>query len=207
MRRTWESVFGYFLLGDCQAMKGLCLDKVVLEIGCLYGKSTLCIAEVAKEVITVDTFKAHDNGVDQMDDYTTLEIFQKNIKGYKNISWIIGRSEDVIPEIDKIFDVVFIDGWHKYEQVVKDIEVCWPKLKDGGVMAFHDYNTYHHEVGRAVKELNLPIEIPGGDIAYIVKPRKKYPFKKPKVKIKEVPEIVETLEEEKEVEEFSSEDT
>lgn len=42
-----------------------------------------------------------------------------------------GMSED-------LFDVIFIDGDHSYEGVKKDYELLWPKLKQGGLMIFHD---------------------------------------------------------------------
>jgi SAM-dependent methyltransferase len=178
MKKQWDEIYGYFTPNDRRAIQLLSTDKVVLEIGCLYGRSTLCIAEVAERVISVDTFKAHDNGVIQMEEFTNLEGFKENIKGYDNIDWVVGRSEEVIPDIDMIFDVVFIDGLHYYDQVLVDVEVCWSKLKMGGAMAFHDFNTYHDDVGRAVKQLSLVIYGPhfGSDVAYIQKPDREFPY-------------------------------
>ena len=52
----------------------------------------------------------------------------------------IGKSEDVHAQFkDEQFDMIFIDGMHDYESVIKDIENYWPKLKIGGHMCFHDY--------------------------------------------------------------------
>lgn len=168
-RKHWSEVFGYFNYGECKVMQALCVGNTVLEIGSFYGKSTLCIAEVAKRVITVDTFKAHDNGVIQMEEFTTFDTFRKNIKGYHNILPLVGRSEDVIPALDIEVDVAFIDGLHEYEQVKKDSEVCFPKLRDGGVMVFHDFACYHNDVGRAVKEIRFEYCVPISNIAFVVK--------------------------------------
>ncbi len=176
MKKKWDEIYGYFTPQDCETIQSLSAGKVVLEIGCLFGRSTLCIAAVAERVISVDTFKSHDNGVIQMEEFTNLKGFKENIVGYDNIDWVVGRSEEVIPDIDMIFDVAFIDGLHYFDQVLVDVEVCWPKLKVDGVMAFHDFNTYHDDVGRAVRQLGLQIVCPRGDVAYIQKPDREFPY-------------------------------
>ncbi len=169
MRKHWSTVFGYFEERDCKVVRDLCAGEVVLEIGSLCGRSTMCIAEVAKKVYTIDTFKSHDNGVDQMDKFTTLSIFAENVKGYDNIVAIAGKSEEIVPALRLEVGVVFIDGWHEYEQVKKDIEVCGPKLKEGGIMIFHDFASYHNHVGRAVKELGVQYWNPIPQLAVVVK--------------------------------------
>lgn len=172
VRKSWVDVYGYFNHGECFAMQKICRGLDVLEVGSFYGKSTLCIAEEASRVYTVDTFKAHDNGVIQMDSFTTLDTFRKNKEGYDNIFPIAGKSDEVIPSLRLLVDVVFVDGLHEYGQVKKDIEVCWPKLKYGGIMAFHDFISYHNDVGRAVKELNLEIIQPVSNLAFVFKTRR-----------------------------------
>lgn len=62
---------------------------------------------------------------------------------------------------DSSFDMVYIDGDHAYEGVVRDIEAVLPKLKPGGVMIFNDYTVwsaasmFHCGVARAVHEFCL----------------------------------------------------
>ncbi len=36
-------------------------------------------------------------------------------------------------------DFAYIDAQHHYEAVVEDIELWWPKVKSGGILAGHDY--------------------------------------------------------------------
>ncbi|CAE8605628.1 unnamed protein product, partial [Polarella glacialis] len=36
-------------------------------------------------------------------------------------------------------DMVFIDGDHRYESVLVDINAWWPKVKPGGILAGHDF--------------------------------------------------------------------
>jgi predicted O-methyltransferase YrrM len=62
---------------------------------------------------------------------------------------------------DGYFDMVYIDGDHEYEGVMRDIEATLPKLKPKGVMIFNDYTVwsaasmYHCGVARAVHEFCL----------------------------------------------------
>ena len=41
---------------------------------------------------------------------------------------------------DRAFDFVFLDADHFYESTRPDLHAWWPKVRDGGIMAGHDYN-------------------------------------------------------------------
>lgn len=56
------------------------------------------------------------------------------------IIWVRGRSQDVVDEIPDNLDFVYIDGNHRYEFVKRDIENYFSKVKEGGLLAGHDYN-------------------------------------------------------------------
>jgi predicted O-methyltransferase YrrM len=75
-----------------------------------------------------------------------FNIFKKNIEPVKNninivksISW-----EASINYIDNSLDFVFIDAGHDHESVTKDINSWYPKVKEGGIIAGHDY---HYDCG------------------------------------------------------------
>ena len=54
---------------------------------------------------------------------------------------------------DEYFDFVYIDGDHAYEEVLKDLEAWYPKLKKFGVMCGDDYGHISgHGVIKAVTE-------------------------------------------------------
>jgi SAM-dependent methyltransferase len=49
-------------------------------------------------------------------------------------------------------DLVFIDALHDYEHVMQDISLWWPKVRQGGVLAGHDFNHKWPGVERAVAD-------------------------------------------------------
>ena len=62
---------------------------------------------------------------------------------------------------DGSLDYIFIDGDHSYSAVSRDLKAYWPKMKQGGIFAGHDWNL--PEVNQAVtdfrKELDISTEI------------------------------------------------
>lgn len=51
---------------------------------------------------------------------------------------------------DGEFEYIYIDGGHEYETVLRDCIAWWPKLKEGGVFAGHDW--WKESVKKAVLE-------------------------------------------------------
>lgn len=82
---------------------------------------------------------------------------------------------------DNTVDLVSVDACHSLECVRDDIQAWWPKLKPGGIMAFHDYENVDYGVKQAVQEwadkIGMPVfllpELKSEDAgAYIIKPYK-----------------------------------
>ena len=55
------------------------------------------------------------------------------------VSWIVGRSQDVLPGLAPAFDLVWIDGDHSDDVVEHDVRWASLLLRPGGVIACHDY--------------------------------------------------------------------
>jgi len=53
---------------------------------------------------------------------------------------------------DNQLDLIYIDADHSYAGCRADINAWWPKLKQGGYMAFHDYQNKAYGVNKAVNE-------------------------------------------------------
>jgi predicted O-methyltransferase YrrM len=52
---------------------------------------------------------------------------------------------------DQSFDFIFVDGAHRYEWVMADLELYYPKLKPNAIMCGHDYDDEgDHQVKSAV---------------------------------------------------------
>jgi len=138
--KNFYEVFGYTNPAECLHLQAFARGKVCLEIGSFLGKATVAMAEVAEKVYTMDTFKENPWSLGtQKKKFTTLEAFKENIGGYNNIEYFIGKSKDILPKLDIVVDLVFIDGDHSYPGVKKDILSSWPKLNVGGTLVLHDY--------------------------------------------------------------------
>ena len=66
-------------------------------------------------------------------------------------------SVDAAPDFeDEYFDLVFIDANHTYEHVKEDIEAWYPKVREGGILAGHDWCEGFPGVAQAVHEYFTP---------------------------------------------------
>jgi len=58
----------------------------------------------------------------------------------KNVIWIMTTSVLAAPCIkDESLDFVYIDGNHAYDFITQDLQLWYPKIKDGGMFSGHDY--------------------------------------------------------------------
>jgi hypothetical protein len=78
---------------------------------------------------------------------------RKLLSGYKGkIEFVENTSEQAATDIPDDLDFVYVDGSHQYEFVKRDIELYFPKVKDGGVFGGHDFDGSHIDVCTAVFE-------------------------------------------------------
>lgn len=75
-----------------------------------------------------------------------LAKYSKIVKILRGITW---EEAEKVP--DKSVDLVYIDAGHSFNAVTSDINAWFPKLKFGGVMAFHDYLMPQYGVRQAVE--------------------------------------------------------
>ena len=78
--------------------------KHILEIGTYTGYATLCLAEGLANDGTVDTIDINEELVSIQNKYFERSDYRDNIRQH------LGMALDIIPTLDKKFDLVFIDA-------------------------------------------------------------------------------------------------
>lgn len=80
------------------------------------------------------------------------------LKDYSNKTIIRKTSLEAVDLIKEELDFIYIDGDHSYSGVYCDISKWYPKVKQGGIIAGHDFLTFNVE--KAVKEFIMQHKIP-----------------------------------------------
>tara|TARA_R110000787_G_scaffold17133_6_gene54075 strand:+ start:5170 stop:5811 length:642 start_codon:yes stop_codon:yes gene_type:complete len=131
-KETWQKVMNPRMLSGAfqgrvlSMISKLIQPKNVLEIGTYTGYSAICIAEGISENSTIVTIDKNEELEDLQNKY-----FEKS--GFRNqITQHIGNALEIIPRIDKKFDLVFIDAdksnYSNYFHLIID------KMNKGGVI-------------------------------------------------------------------------
>jgi MMP 1-O-methyltransferase len=117
----------------------------IVEIGSWKGRSTIWLAIGSREgpgvpVVAIDP---HTGASEQRarGEVWTFDEFNANLRaaGVDDlVQPIVATSADAAAQVEGPIEVIFIDGAHEYELVKLDFELWFPKVMDGGMMAFHD---------------------------------------------------------------------
>jgi predicted O-methyltransferase YrrM len=134
----------------------------ILEIGSWLGAgSTQIFADYAELLVCVDHWRGNENPEHRkiLDLCDPFYVFKENTKAFSNrVVAMHGDSTHAMELIsDGEFDLVFIDGDHRYQQTRLDVKNCLPKLKKGGVLSGHDCEFRLKSLGRSfsLQELNF----------------------------------------------------
>ncbi|HOF98060.1 MAG TPA: O-methyltransferase [Paludibacteraceae bacterium] len=95
-----------------------------LEIGTFTGYSALCIAEALTDEDVLHTIEIDDELEDLI-----LENFAGSEHGHR-IKLHIGNALEIIPTLNEVFDLVFIDADKR--EYTAYFEAVFPKLRNGG---------------------------------------------------------------------------
>ena len=125
-----------------RAAQSLPDNSVIVEIGSFKGRSTACLAYGClgrnKRVYAIDTFQGNDHDFAFRDFYNE---FWRNIKSRrldKHVEPVVGTSREIAKGWSLNSDLLFVDGSHKYEDVLDDFHGFYTHVKSGGLVAFHD---------------------------------------------------------------------
>ena len=130
-----------------KTVSGLQGNGCIVEIGSWCGRSLTLITLTARKflnackVFSIDPFltsKDEDNG--------KFPTFKKNLEDSKiwtEITHIREKSHQAAKMFDEKIELLFIDGFHKYDYVKKDFELFSQNVVDGGFIALHDVGSYY----------------------------------------------------------------
>ncbi|MEH1992648.1 class I SAM-dependent methyltransferase [Nostoc sp.] len=146
-----ESIEGFMVPGQEEYLfnkvKSLPEDAVIVEIGSFKGRSTVAMAYACigtkRKIYSIDTWDGNDADFSERQFF---EVWQQNVQLNGLEQYVIplrGYSHHVLSCWDKLtnskaIDFIFIDGSHQYLDVLKDFELSFSLVKNGGWIAFHD---------------------------------------------------------------------
>jgi predicted O-methyltransferase YrrM len=141
--KSWREIDGWLTEEEGEILQRLVHSRNVLELGSLCGRSTVCIAQTARSVVSVD----HHLGdewtqalIGRRDTYST---FRRNLVecGAFNVLPLRGAIQSVglsLPSL--LFDVVFIDSGHSADDCERDSWLAGRVVRAGGTIVWHDWN-------------------------------------------------------------------
>ena len=111
-----------------------------LEIGTYEGNSAMFVANTfpKSKVYCVDNWNKTEEYGDQNFDIVEKN-FDYNTSSFNNILKFKNNSDDFFKKNNALFEVIYIDGYHKDFQVLKDCRNAWKILKKDGLLICDDY--------------------------------------------------------------------
>lgn len=157
-------------------------DPTFVEVGCKEGRTAghILANHATARVIAIDPWIA----MPQMKDVERGETYEKwdfakiEAEFWKNVGEHSDRctmlrmtGQEASATVSAPADVVFIDALHDYASVMEDFRTWWPLVKDGGIIATHDFNHGWPTVERAVADTFGLMEVGVGpdSVAFVIK--------------------------------------
>lgn len=131
----------------------------VCEVGVFLGRSTVALLQhCAGTVLAVDTFLGSPGSAVEREAAPShgddiYRQFVENTLDFDNLAIMRCRSETAAVLLDKMgysCDLLFLDGDHSVEALIRDIELFRPLLEPGAILAGHDFgrDTIHESLLR-----------------------------------------------------------
>lgn len=162
------------LLLNALITQNLC--DLTVEIGSWTGQSSCILGSEVKakggKMFCIDNFQGSPDSPQVKHVEGAKDILTRNLKrlGLNDVITILeGNSNDFVSQFeDESIDFMFIDADHRYSQFRKDIDNWFPKIKVGGIISGHDFDSLgykeeytekdyvdncHHGVVKAMSEV------------------------------------------------------
>jgi len=128
--------------------------KIGAEVGVQYGEFSKAILKgiPGSKMYLVDPYYDYAGSKNHNGRHPEIkDVAHKTLRKYNGI-WIQEKSETAFNKIiDKSLDFVYIDGNHDYDFVMLDILLWQRKVRRGGMVCGHDYQTDKNPKTRHVK--------------------------------------------------------
>lgn len=151
------------------------MQPKMLEIGCDVGDTAefMMRSHPMLHLTSIDPYENYVdwNGRPLNEREVVYQNMMERMKHWPDRFELIRMTSDSAAQIfkDEEFDIIFIDGLHTYEQLSKDCENYYSKVKTGGIFSGHDYRSIEG-VRRAVDEfsekLGKKVEFTDNDVWY-----------------------------------------
>lgn len=134
--------------------------SIVAELGCAEGNFSrdLLTAGVG-QLVMVDNWGtiqgvtgdgSFNQGWHEKNYYDAME---KVSSHGDNVKVLRGLTTEMASQVqDNSIDLLYLDAGHSYEAVMADLKAWYPKVKDMGIIAGHDYLNPAYGVNKAVEE-------------------------------------------------------
>jgi len=123
-----EAIPGGVTVAEGKCLWELAAGRDVLELGTGAGRATVCLAQQARRVVTVDVADQAEAGE-----------WARRYGVADRVEFRRGDVTAVCAELGDRFGLVFVDTESDAASVTRDVEAVLPRLEPGGLVAFHDY--------------------------------------------------------------------
>lgn len=150
VQKKISKVDGWLLRGEAELLFNTAKNckgaGKIVEIGSWKGKSTICLASGSilgprTKIIAIDPHigsSEHQKTNKKVDTFSEFKANLKKAGVDKMVTPFVKKSEEVANHFNEPVEFIFIDGAHEYELVKLDFRLWFPKVINGGTMAFHD---------------------------------------------------------------------
>lgn len=148
--KTTENIDGWLTRAEGLSLyntaKEIKAGNVIVEVGSWKGRSTICLGNGSKEgngvkIFAIDPHIGSSEHQKRFGKIDTFEKFKQNMNGAgiaEFVEPIRATSENAAKNFNQRIEFVFIDGAHEYKFVKLDFNLWFPKVINGGILAFHD---------------------------------------------------------------------
>jgi hypothetical protein len=123
-----EEVPGALTVEEGRLLWEQAAERRVLELGTGLGRSTVCLAQQAWRVVTIDR-----------QDQAEAREWCRRYQIHDRVVFRHGEIEQIAPRLEERFDLIFVDAEPLASSVGRDIDIALPLLATDGLLAFHDY--------------------------------------------------------------------